>query len=156
VGHERQVDIGLATPSGAVIGLYNMIESTLERHGLTMWQLHVLAFCALHPAATPGDLAAWRVVKKQTVTRHLHSLVERGLISRREDPDDRRRLTHAVTDAGSTLLKKVGSEMDGTIGTILEGLPPERAASARQGLLDAGEALDLLWFGRDRGPVGTS
>jgi DNA-binding MarR family transcriptional regulator len=54
-----------------------------------------------------GDLAVWQGVDKSTVTPQLRRLEERGLVSRRPDPADRRAVLVSATARGRRVLEEI-------------------------------------------------
>ena len=67
---------------------------------LTMPGAMVLARLERGGPATPGALARAERVQPQSMGATLAGLVERGLVSRSHDPDDRRRVVMSITEAG--------------------------------------------------------
>ncbi|MGB3483193.1 MAG: MarR family transcriptional regulator [Mycobacterium sp.] len=80
----------------------------LRRHrsdtGLTLSQLQLLAEASRSGVTTPAEVATRMQVRVQSLTDSLNDLESRALISRRPDPDDRRRQLIEVTPAGQQLL----------------------------------------------------
>ena len=70
---------------------------------LTMGQLKVLMYLSVAEAANMGDLAQTMGVALPSVTPLVDRLVERGLVARRGDPDDRRVVVVVITDEGREL-----------------------------------------------------
>jgi DNA-binding MarR family transcriptional regulator len=81
-------------------------------HGLTLSQLEVLGEASRSGVTTPAELAARLQVRVQSLTDSINELEAHGLVSRRPDPNDRRRQLIEVTDAGSTLLTADRAERD--------------------------------------------
>lgn len=80
-----------------------MQPSGLFALDLTMGQLKVLMFLSVAQAANMGDLAETMGVALPSVTPLVDRLVERGLVARRRNPDDRRVVVVAITDEGREL-----------------------------------------------------
>lgn len=85
-------------------------------HSLDGWEFDVLA--ALRRAGSPyalspGQLASQTLVTSGTMTNRVDRLVERGLVTRSPDPDDRRGVRVELTDAGK-------SAVDGAFADLLE------------------------------------
>ena len=72
----------------------------LERHGETMWTWQVLANLARGEAATQVELATATVQHPAALSRQLADLEAQGLVRRRRDPADRRRMLVELTGAG--------------------------------------------------------
>lgn len=82
-------------------------ESLRQEFGLENGDIGVLAVVAANPGVTQNDLAASLVLKKSAVTRVVQRLEERGLLSRRRSPQDRRANLLTLTEAGATLTEAV-------------------------------------------------
>jgi DNA-binding MarR family transcriptional regulator len=66
------------------------------------------------------DLAAETFLDLSTVSRQVRSLVERGLVERRPDPDDGRGALLAVTPAGQAAFDDYRRQQDKELGVLLE------------------------------------
>jgi DNA-binding MarR family transcriptional regulator len=87
-----------------------------------------------------GDLAAREGVAAPTMTRIVASLEDAGLMRRETDPQDRRAVLVAVTDAGAALIQGERSARSSELRRRVAGLSgPERAA-----LLAALPVLEML------------
>jgi DNA-binding MarR family transcriptional regulator len=82
---------------------------------LTMGQLRTLAVVASRQAVNVSTLAEILNISKPTASTLVDQLVQRGLVERTEDAEDRRRTMVALTQAGSEMMA----------GLRQEG-PPER------------------------------
>ncbi len=60
----------------------------------------------LNPGMSPQDLANKNNIDKAYITRRVHELEQRGLISRSPNPDDHRRIHLTLTEAGSEMMTK--------------------------------------------------
>lgn len=80
----------------------------MRRHrpdtGLTLSQLEVLGEASRSGVTTPAELAIRLQVRVQSLTDSINELEARHLVSRRPDPDDRRRQLIEITPGGSALL----------------------------------------------------
>jgi DNA-binding MarR family transcriptional regulator len=82
-----------------VIRLSRQVEITLAEFQLSVPQYR--AMDRLSGGSAAGrSLAEWLAVKPPSVTALVDGLVVRGLVERRPDPDDRRRVTHELTARG--------------------------------------------------------
>jgi DNA-binding MarR family transcriptional regulator len=71
------------------------------------------------------DLAADAYLDLSTVSRQVRSLVERGLVERYPDPEDRRGTLLRATDAGHTAFQQYRRQRDRELAALLEPWPPE-------------------------------
>ncbi|GGN57021.1 MarR family winged helix-turn-helix transcriptional regulator [Streptomyces kronopolitis] len=74
------------------------------------------------------DLAADAFLDLSTVSRQVRSLVERGLVTRRPDPEDRRGSLLAATDAGRAAFAQYRSQRDAELAALLEPWTPQDRA----------------------------
>lgn len=99
----------------------------LRAHGtsgeLTMSQSSVLSLLDRDGPATASELAAGEGITPQSMCTIVAALQERGLVSRRQDPDDGRQMTVSVTPEGIEALRGVRRERSQLLArAIAEGL----------------------------------
>jgi DNA-binding MarR family transcriptional regulator len=107
---------------------------------LTLSEASVLARLERESPTTPGELAAGERVKPQAMGVTLGGLESRGLVSRRADPDDGRRVLMSITDAGRALVGHRRGAKITAMGTALAGFTDGERAR----LADATELLNRL------------
>lgn len=97
-------------------------------HGLTLSQMEVLGEVSRTTrtrgadqigVSTPAELAARLHVRVQSLTDSINELVNRGLVSRRPDNDDRRRQLIEITEAGMALLDDDRAERDAWLNATM-------------------------------------
>jgi len=71
----------------------------------------------------PSDLAAEMRLDLSTVSRHLRSLEQQGLVQRTADPDDARAQRISVTTHGGDVLTRVMGHRAATIGVAISHWP---------------------------------
>ncbi|MYW69363.1 MarR family transcriptional regulator [Streptomyces sp. SID8379] len=71
------------------------------------------------------DLAADTFLDLSTVSRQVRSMVERGLIERRPDPEDRRGTLLYATESGRAVYEKYRQQRDAQLAELLGPWPPE-------------------------------
>jgi long-chain acyl-CoA synthetase len=120
----RQVDVGLA-----------QVDLSLPQYRILMF----LAEGAVAASALADNLA----VSRPSVTAVVDGLVSRGLVERRHDDGDRRRVGHTLTPEGRRLLELADGAVDARLGEIARFLTDEQEASlAYEGLSCWRMALD--------------
>jgi len=82
-----------------------------------------------------AELAASTVRDRTTVTRLLDSMVEKGLVRRETDPDDRRGVLTFLTPAGSALKDQLIPVAQGLLASATEGISDEELEQCRNTLL---------------------
>jgi DNA-binding MarR family transcriptional regulator len=112
---------------------------------LTMQQLKVLTMIAIDPErATGHELAAHLKVSVASMSGLVDRLVEHGMVSRSEDPSDRRVRRLTVTPEGSDTIRSLLSSA-GTMPTpVLRRLAIEDLRALVQGILAFDRAVQDL------------
>lgn len=88
--HVRQVEARLR----------DALQPLLDEHGLSMDHWRIVAVIGDEPGLGMGEIATLAVVPAASLTRHMDRLVERGIVVRRMDPDDKRRSVVALSPRG--------------------------------------------------------
>jgi DNA-binding MarR family transcriptional regulator len=101
---------------------------------LSIGQVKSLFFIAAQGTTNFGKLAAALGVTPPNVTGIVDRLVEKGLISRQENPDNRRMLMLQVTEKGEALIATLRERAVSQISGILENLRVEELNTVAQGL----------------------
>jgi DNA-binding MarR family transcriptional regulator len=110
-------------------------------------QLHTLQALVRSPAASLKELAERTHTDPSSSSVVVQRLVERGLVARRPDVDDRRRMIIALTPAGRAAVARAPDGASARVSSALDALSDrERAALAR--LLDT-LAHELAGVGDD-------
>ena len=88
----------------------------MRRHrldtGLTLTQMQILGDTSRAGVTTPAEIAARLQVRVQSLTDSFNELVQRALVSRSPDPEDRRRQLIEITAEGERLLAEDRAERD--------------------------------------------
>jgi DNA-binding MarR family transcriptional regulator len=93
---------------------------------LTLSEVSVLSRLDRDGPATPGALAVGERVRPQAMGTTLAALEQRGMVARMPDPDDGRRVSMSVTEAGRRVLHDRRSVSTRRIAAALaEGFSPE-------------------------------
>lgn len=96
----------------SVMALTRQLRKHRPDTGLTLSQLQVLAEASRSGVTTPAELAARMQVRVQSLTDSINELESQQLVSRRPDPDDRRRQLIELTAAGRQLLDHDRAQRD--------------------------------------------
>ena len=89
----------------AAAKLARQVTIPLGEVDLSLPQYRVLAFLEEGEAA-PSDLAGRLSVSRPSITALMDGLITRGLVERRPDSDDGRRVHHHLTDDGRNVLQR--------------------------------------------------
>jgi DNA-binding MarR family transcriptional regulator len=132
VNHDRQ-------PVDAVLGAHEQFHRCLfagqfmawMHVDLTMAQLKTLMIAVGQQGATGGQLARGLGCSLSTVTGVVDRLVAHGLVTRSEDPVDRRITRVDATPAGHELVERLYSYRLERMRRVLEGLSPDQLATVQ-------------------------
>jgi DNA-binding MarR family transcriptional regulator len=92
-------------------------------------QAAALASIARHGPLTPSELAARERIKRPTATRTLANLEEAGLVTRADDPRDRRSRLVSITPAGRRLIADQRERKDAYLARRLAQLNARERAT---------------------------
>jgi DNA-binding MarR family transcriptional regulator len=115
----------------------NHLRSTAsEKFEISVEQFHILRHIR-KGIITVSDLAEIQQISRPAISQGVDALVEKGLVSRRQDKGDRRFVYLQLTPQGDDLLNQVFQENRAWMLKKMEGLDPEQLAR----LVDALETL---------------
>lgn len=132
--------IGAAARAAA--RLAKVTEVSLDRVDLSLPQYRMMVLLA-DGSSVATALAERLTVTRPSITALTDGLVGRGLVERRVDPADRRRVTHALTPAGREALAKGDAAVQEGLAGVVANLPARKARAALSGLALWLEALDV-------------
>ncbi len=94
-------------------------QSVLKAHGsLNVSQWRVLAAIGEKPGRTAAEVVTVTPMDKGIVSRATATLVEDGLVSKKADPDDRRRSELFLTPKGKHQYQAVATALTGAINAL--------------------------------------
>ncbi|MBV9661288.1 MAG: MarR family transcriptional regulator [Acidimicrobiales bacterium] len=142
VGAGAEAGTGLVAFGRVAARLARQVEVGLTKVDLSLPQYRIMSF--LDEGWTGASkLAEHLAVSRPTVTAVVDGLVARGLVARRHEDGDRRRVSHTLTPAGSQLLETADQIVDDRLNEIAAHLgDDEQAAQALRGLECWRRALD--------------
>ncbi|MFF5278101.1 MarR family winged helix-turn-helix transcriptional regulator [Streptomyces sp. NPDC000133] len=121
--------------------LRRRMRETYDPGDLTPSQTSVISRLDKDGEASVSDLAAAERVRHQSVAATVGVLVERGLVARRQDPEDGRRQLVFVTDSGHVFLEDRRRAGEGWLTRALEDQCTEEE---RRTLLQATALLERI------------
>ena len=101
----------------AAAKLARQVTIPLGEVDLSLPQYRVLAFLDEGDAA-PSDLAGRLSVSRPSITALMDGLITRGLVERRPDPDDGRRVSHHLTEDGRSNLRSADRAVGNRLAAI--------------------------------------
>jgi len=134
-----------------VIELQHKVNRMLRRQvpdawmelSLTLAQLKSLFFISSEGNTNVRKLAAALSVTSANVTGIVDRLVKQGLVTRRENPEDRRMLLLQVTDKGRALITDLRERQTSRLSKILDYMSPDEVSTLAQGLSSLLKACEL-------------
>lgn len=118
----------------AVSHLGVQTTETGKRLGLTNTRMMAMAVALHHENVSMTDLATALGLPAPLATRTVDELVERGLLERAADPDDRRRVLVRITTSGRQAFHDIHSESGVLLDRVLDQMTDEQVESLVGGL----------------------
>ena len=141
--HAADVGAALDALRRIVQGLRLSAAHAERETGLSGAQLFVLQQLAEAPAQSLNELALRTRTHQSSVSTVVSRLVARGLVSRRRDPGDARRLLLDLTPAGRTLLGGAPETVQTRLIAALERLSRPRLKALATSLSDLVRAVGM-------------
>ncbi len=109
---------------------------------LTIAQLKSLFFISNQGSTNSGKLAAALGVTPTNITGIIDRLVKQGLVSRMENPENRRMLLLRATDKGEKLVAGLRERRRGYMSQVLGRLSADELTVLAQGLASLAKAVE--------------
>jgi DNA-binding MarR family transcriptional regulator len=134
----------------SIIGLMNNLMLSAKAHEphpwlhleLTREQLRIMFLLSFKGRSSPGEAAASFGVPRANLTSIIDRLVEKGLISREKNPDDRRSYILSLTEEGKSQVERLREIGAARIKGVLERMPDNALVSLQMGLEALVKALE--------------
>lgn len=117
------------------------LDAVLKESGVTALQYTALSVLERRPTMSAADLARASFVRAQSAADLIGALERRGLIERRIDPDNRRRMLISLTTEGRAFLDAYDPRVEELEEQMLADLGPHDRESFRTFLDTARRAL---------------
>ncbi|MER7558100.1 MarR family transcriptional regulator [Nocardioides sp. NPDC126508] len=117
------------------------LDAVLKESGVTALQYTALSVLERRPTMSAADLARASFVRAQSAADLIGALERRGLIERRTDPDNRRRMLISLTPEGRTFLDTYDPRVEELEEQMLADLGREDREAFRTFLDTARRAL---------------
>lgn len=105
-------------------------------------QIRALSFIRRNPASTLTTVSEYLAVSNATTSSIVDRLVKKGLVSRTEDPKERRCLQLSVTAKGQEEYRVVQEVAIAELTKVLTRLPDDQVRQIQEGLRILKEALE--------------
>ncbi|MFT3927369.1 MAG: MarR family winged helix-turn-helix transcriptional regulator [Myxococcales bacterium] len=126
--------------------LNHAIEKTSKRmnneYGVTAQQCTLLRIVGRFPGISAGQLAELLRVHPGTLSAAVNRLERRGLLERRRDPRDQRRVLLGLTARGRALDMPAHDAVGDAVGSVLKGVSAAQMDSVRAVLLELTSQLE--------------
>lgn len=109
---------------------------------LSVPQFRVLTFLSRRPGAPLTSVSEHLGVSRSTASALVDRLVRRQLVSRTEDPQERRCVMLTLTPTGSQHLQQAREATCARLAKVLAGLPPADLLLVAEGLTRLGAAFE--------------
>lgn len=109
---------------------------------LSVPQFRLLGFLSRHPGSSLSEVADHLGVTRATASSMTDRLVQRGLVDRAEDPEERRHVMLKLTATGQEQLEQMRQITRLKIAELLGGLTPEELSSLSIGLKILGQVFN--------------
>jgi DNA-binding MarR family transcriptional regulator len=121
-----------------VWAMHHGLQATSKRMavqlGVTGPQRLVIRLVGRRPGISAGELADLLRVHPSTLTGVLRRLEERTFISRKADPEDRRRAVLNLTAAGKQIDSQRGGTVEAAVRRVIERIPEADVEATRRTL----------------------
>ncbi|MFD7073421.1 MarR family winged helix-turn-helix transcriptional regulator [Nocardioides sp. NPDC059952] len=117
------------------------LDAILKESGVTALQYTALSVLERRPTMSAADLARASFVRAQSAADLIGALERRGLIERRIDPDNRRRMLISLTTEGRAFLDTYDPRVEELEEQMLADLGPEDRTAFRTFLDSSRRAL---------------
>ena len=138
---ERLIDLSLLKVRDLGRVVDDLLDAALADKGISLAEFRALSVCAANPGCTAVEISRIIPVDPPAISRLVHSLVQRGLLSRRRSVQDRREVRLRVTASGLATLGECQPLLEKTSAEFLRSLSEARARAfvrAVETLLAAG------------------
>lgn len=149
---DRRAEGEVESVIGATLVLVGLSAQSVARleDEVTLPQLRILVMIASRESTNLGAVAAGLGVHPSNATRAVDRLVVAGMLTRRDDPSDRRNLLLELTDEGRALVDRVMDDRRAAIAAILDRMPAARRRALVPVLRSFAEAAgelpaDAVW-----------
>ena len=111
-------------------GMIKLYEKTMKTvctaHALTMVETDIIAFLKNNPQKdTAAEIVELRMLSKGAVSKGVEALIQKELIRRYPDTEDRRRLHLQLTDRSELILTDIERAQTEFWNTVFEGFSEE-------------------------------
>lgn len=105
-----------------------------QRSNVSLAQVRLFALLKDSPGSSLSDVADFLGVSKPTASSLVERMVQRGLVVREDDPNERRCVVLSLTRSGEAYLQEIRQFAIGEIGKLFEAIPERELLKLIDGL----------------------
>lgn len=94
--------------------------------GITVAQCHAIVELGRSQHITLNELAELLALDKSTMSRTINNLVDRGLVERELNPEDRRYVSIKLTEEGLAVFQQIEASMEEYYQRVFVSIPTEK------------------------------
>ena len=110
------------------------VEHNGRRSNLTDRESNVLSHLSWDESRAPADLARHLGIRPSTLSEAVDKLVKRGLVERRQDKEDKRRVRYRLTAEGVETIEASSVLSPTRLRSVLDRIDPAQRDDAVRGL----------------------
>lgn len=110
-----------------ILRLYDtMLKQVCDRYGLVPLEATIISFLYNNPEQdTAADIAELRMLSKSSVSQAVESLIQKSLIQRRQDTEDRRRIHLSLDPKAAPITQEIEAVRERFRKRIFRGFTEE-------------------------------
>ena len=110
-----------------IVRLYDsMLRPVCDRYGLAPIEATIISFLQNNPGRdTAADIVELRMLSKSNVSQAVESLIQKSLLQRRQDTEDRRRIHLKLRPLAEPVTESIDKVREEFLETVLEGFTKE-------------------------------
>ncbi len=106
-----------------------MLKAVCTEHDLTLVEADVISFLENNPGKdTAADIVQLRMLSKGAVSKAVEALIQKGLLQRIPDTQDRRKIHLRLEEAAGPVLLDIDHVREAFLDTVLDGFTKEELA----------------------------
>lgn len=103
-----------------------LLKKVCMEHDLTMIEADIISFLQNNPGKdTAADIVELRLLSKGAVSKGVESLIQKSLLERIPDTEDRRKIHLRLKPQAGPVTETVNEVRDGFLETVLDGFTKE-------------------------------
>lgn len=107
---------------------------TFSKSGLSIAQVRALSHLSRHPQSSLNELAEYLGVSNASSSSLIERLVQKNLVARREDPNERRCVELSLTPLGKSQYEEVQNLATRELASVLAQMPARKMRLIYEGL----------------------